>query len=186
MILLQDRVLDLPAPRAPTLPRFETSFLGRDGELAALRAALRGERLVTLVGAAGVGKTRLAAETAAGVPDVRVWWVDLGSVVAGRVTASIARTLAVPEVPGRAPADLVVARLRESRALLVLDNCEHVRPRGRRLCRARAGGRPARADPRHQPRAAAGGGGAGSAVRGVARAGRRAAVRRARSGGGRR
>ena len=35
MILLQDRVLDLPAPRAPTLPRFETSFLGRDGELAA-------------------------------------------------------------------------------------------------------------------------------------------------------
>ena len=57
-----------------------------------------------------------------------MWWVDLGSVVAGRVTASIARTLAVPEVPGRAPADLVVARLRESRALLVLDNCEHVRP----------------------------------------------------------
>jgi len=128
MILLQDRALDLPAPRAPALPRYETSFLGRDGDLAALRAALRGERLVTVVGAAGVGKTRLAAETAAGVGEERVWWVDLGSVVAGRVTASIARTLAVPEVPGRAPADLVVARLRESRSLLVLDNCEHVLP----------------------------------------------------------
>ena len=76
MILLQDRVLDLPAPRAPVLPRYETSFLGRDGDLAALHAALRGERLVTLVGVAGVGKTRLAAETAAGVAEARVWWVD--------------------------------------------------------------------------------------------------------------
>ena len=126
MILLQDQALDLSTSRAPVLPRYETSFLGRDGELAALHAALRGERLVTLVGAAGVGKTRLAAETAAAVAEARVWWVDLGSVVAGRVTASIARTLAVPEVPGRAPADLVVARLGEAPALLVLDNCEHV------------------------------------------------------------
>jgi predicted ATPase/DNA-binding SARP family transcriptional activator len=126
MILLHDPALDLPAPRAPTLPRYDTSFLGRDGDLAALRAALNDARLVTLVGAAGVGKTRLAAETAAGVIDARVWWVDLGSVISGRVTASIARALAVPEVPGRAPADLVVARLREAKALLVLDNCEHV------------------------------------------------------------
>src|SRR5262249_45717391 len=78
MILLQDRALDLPR-RTPALPRYETSFLGRGGDLAALRAALRGERLVSLVGAAGVGKTRLAAETAAGVAEARVWWVDLGS-----------------------------------------------------------------------------------------------------------
>ena len=126
MILLQDRALELPARSAPALPRYPTSFVGRGGELAALHAALRGERLVSLVGAAGVGKTRLAAETAARIADARVWWVDLGSVVPGRVTGSIARTLAVPEVPGRAPVDLVVARLHEAPSLLVLDNCEHV------------------------------------------------------------
>ncbi|WP_053227431.1 ATP-binding protein [Solirubrobacter soli] len=128
MILLQDRALDLPAPRAPALPRYETSFLGRGDELTALRELLRGERLVSLVGAAGVGKTRLAAETAAGIGDARVWWVDLGSIAAGRVVAAVARSLAVPEVPGRAAADLVVARLREARSLLVLDNCEHAVP----------------------------------------------------------
>jgi predicted ATPase len=126
MILLQDHALDLPTRRVPALPHYETSFLGRGEELETLRALLGGERLVSLVGAAGVGKTRLAAETAAGIAEARVWWVDLGSVVPGRVTGSIARTLAVPEVPGRAPVDLVVARLREAPSLLVLDNCEHV------------------------------------------------------------
>ncbi len=128
MILLQDRALELPAPRAPALPRFETSFLGRGGDLAALHALLREERLVTLAGAAGVGKTRLAAETVAGIHDARVWWVDLGSVTAGRIVSAVARALAVPEVPGRAPADLIVARLGESRSLLALDNCEHALP----------------------------------------------------------
>jgi predicted ATPase/DNA-binding SARP family transcriptional activator len=129
MILVQDAELELPSNPARWLPRYETSFVGRDRERAALEAHLRDGRLVTLVGPAGVGKTRLAAEVIAGRDPPRAarrWWVDLGSVPPGRVVAAVARTLNVQEVPGRTRVDLVLASLRESPGLLVLDNCEHV------------------------------------------------------------
>jgi predicted ATPase/DNA-binding SARP family transcriptional activator len=123
MILVGDALLELPSLQG--LPRFATRFIGRETELAALTRGVRDSRLLTIVGPAGAGKTRLAAEFVV-TADRRLWWVDLGSVAPGRVVAWIARTLEVPEVPGRAPVDLVVARLQEAPALLVLDNCEHV------------------------------------------------------------
>ena len=122
MVLVHAPALDLPTPR---LPRTETSFLGREADVATVEAAIATGRLVTLVGPAGVGKTRLAAEVA-GRDSRRVWWVDLVAAGAGRVAPTAARVLEVPHVPGRTPADLVVARLREAPALLVLDNCEHL------------------------------------------------------------
>ena len=129
MILLQDPALELPQVDEPCLPRPRTTFLGRESDVAAVESGIAGHRLVTIVGPAGVGKTRLAAEvlTSAGARlGVRVWWVDLARAGATRVAAATARALAVPQVPGRPAADLIVVRLQETPAVLVLDNCEHV------------------------------------------------------------
>ena len=111
------------------MPRYRTSFIGRDALLAAVMDELRAWRLVTVAGAAGAGKTRLAAELAARAGSMlgrRVWWVDLDATVPGRVAAAVARALDAREVPGRSAPDLTVARLAEAPSLLVLDNCEHV------------------------------------------------------------
>jgi predicted ATPase/DNA-binding SARP family transcriptional activator len=129
MILLQDAALDAPVIRRGRVPRYRTSFVGRAAELDAVEDDLRAARLTSLVGPAGAGKTRLAAEAAdraARWLGARVWWVDLGAVGPGRIAAAAARALAAPQVPGRAPADLIAARLAEAPGLLVLDNCEHV------------------------------------------------------------
>jgi len=130
MVLLQDAALDLP--RIADTPRYGTSFVGREADVDGVRSALAPGRLVTVSGPAGVGKTRLAVEVAAGL-DLRTWWVDLAAVRPGRVEAAVAGALAVPHVPGRAVADLVAARLGETRALLLLDNCEHVAAEAARL-----------------------------------------------------
>jgi predicted ATPase/DNA-binding SARP family transcriptional activator len=123
MILLHDTALEPSG--GERLPRYRTTFVGRGGELAAMAVALRERPLVTVVGPAGVGKTRLAVEVAAQV-HARPWWVDLGAAGAGRAIAAVAAALAVPQVPGRPAADLIAARLGEGPALLLLDNCEHV------------------------------------------------------------
>ncbi|GLZ29559.1 hypothetical protein Lesp02_17490 [Lentzea sp. NBRC 105346] len=93
------------------------SFVGRDGDLAALTRMVREHRLVTLTGPAGCGKTRLATEVAAGFsPEHGTWFVDLAEINDGDlVPAVIARTIGVP---------LVALQSRE--LLLLLDNCEHV------------------------------------------------------------
>jgi predicted ATPase/DNA-binding SARP family transcriptional activator len=125
MVLLQDAALDLPASSEHRLPRYGTSFLGRDADLDAVASEVRDNPLVTLVGPAGVGKTRLAVEVAARI-GLRPWWVDLSATRAGRVGGTLAGALAVHQLPGRAPVDLVAARLAEAPSLLLLDNCEHV------------------------------------------------------------
>jgi predicted ATPase/DNA-binding SARP family transcriptional activator len=130
LVLLQDTTLDVPSRAA--LPRYGTSFLARGADLDAVRSALAPGRLVTVAGPAGVGKTRLAVEAAAGL-DLRAWWVDLGATRAGRVETTLAGALALPQVPGRAVADLVAARLAETPALLLLDNCEHLVDEAARL-----------------------------------------------------
>jgi predicted ATPase/DNA-binding SARP family transcriptional activator len=129
MILLQDAALDLPAGGAGRVPRYRTSLIGRAAALDAVEDDVRAARLTSLVGPAGAGKTRLAAEAAARAArwlGPRVWWVDLGAVGRGRVTAAAARALAAPQGPGRAPPELIAARLAEAPGLLVVDNCEHV------------------------------------------------------------
>ncbi|GAB3826060.1 ATP-binding protein [Kribbella italica] len=107
------------------LPVFPTSFIGRESERAAVVGALDGSRLVNLVGAGGMGKTRLAVEVAAGL-DRDAVFVDLVPVRAGGVGQAVAQALGVVERPPGTPADAVIDQLRTQHSLLVLDNCEQV------------------------------------------------------------
>jgi predicted ATPase/DNA-binding CsgD family transcriptional regulator len=117
-------------PSRGNLPEQATSFVGRDALLVEAADLVRANRLVTLGGAGGVGKTRLALEVGAGLasefPD-GVWVVELASVGdAASVTAAIATAMGV--LP-RGDADLIDAVadvLSNRRALVVIDNCEHV------------------------------------------------------------
>lgn len=112
------------------LPVQLTPFVGRRPELAEAAALLAGSRLVTLTGAGGAGKTRLAAQLAAETADDwpdGVWWVELAAVVdpaevAELVTASIG---VLAEHSGPQVRSLAV-QLRDRKALVCLDNCEHV------------------------------------------------------------
>ena len=112
------------------LPRNLTSFVGRESALAALAGVLEGAPLLTLTGAGGAGKTRLALRVAAGArgryPD-GVWLADLAPLAdPALVPQAIATAVGVQGQPGRPlPATLCDA-LRARRLLLVLDNCEHL------------------------------------------------------------
>ncbi|MEV5879766.1 BTAD domain-containing putative transcriptional regulator [Streptomyces sp. NPDC052101] len=112
-----------PAPE-PTVPRPLTRLIGRARELSALDAALGAARLVTVTGPAGVGKTRLAVEHAAGRADARL--VRLADI---RAAESIAPAIAAAlgGTPPSGDALTAVARvLADRHQLLVLDNCEHL------------------------------------------------------------
>jgi predicted ATPase/DNA-binding CsgD family transcriptional regulator len=120
-----------PGPGTRTnLPAPLTGLVGRGRELAAVAAALAGARLVTLTGAGGCGKTRLALEAAAraraAYPD-GVWLVELAPLAdPAHVPQAVAGALGVQEEPGRPLPATLVATLAPGRALLVLDNCEHL------------------------------------------------------------
>jgi predicted ATPase len=126
---------DFPALRAldaspGNLRPAATSFIGRDAELAEVRAALREHRVVTLTGVGGVGKTRLAQEVAARLvgefPD-GVWFFELAAVAdPGAVPDAVAAVLGITQQPGKSVADSVAAALEGRVRLLVFDNCEHV------------------------------------------------------------
>jgi len=111
------------------LPLQLSSFIGRERELAEVRQLLGTSRLVTLTGAGGSGKTRLALEAATGLLDDfvdGVHFVDLASLTEpGLVTSTVATALDVVEEKGRPPLDTLVNYLC-SRHLLLLDNCEHL------------------------------------------------------------
>ncbi len=121
----------LPGPAAAAqLPRPLTALVGRDEEVAELRACLAGARLVTLTGTGGVGKTRLAIQVAEDVTaefEESAWFADLAPLSdPGLVAATVARALRLPEAPGRPPEAALADSLRERELLLVLDNCEHL------------------------------------------------------------
>jgi predicted ATPase/DNA-binding CsgD family transcriptional regulator len=110
------------------LPAEISTFVGRIDDLARCADLLRQGRLLTLTGAGGAGKTRLAlrlaATLAAGFPG-GLWWIDLAPLTGpGAVTEAVAR--AVPTVPATADFDAMVEVLGEVQTLLVLDNCEHL------------------------------------------------------------
>jgi predicted ATPase/DNA-binding NarL/FixJ family response regulator len=126
---------DFPPPRSldvlpNNLPTQLTSFVGRDDELAAVEGLLREQRLVTLSGAGGCGKTRLAVQAAAGLADRWLdgtWWIDLGSVSDPALLPGLAASaVGVLVEPAHAPLPGLIAQLRGRRLLLCVDTCEHL------------------------------------------------------------
>ena len=112
------------------LPMQLTSFVGRTAQITEIRALLGDNRLVTLTGAGGAGKTRLAIEIAGeltpGYPD-GVWYADLAPITHPAVVpVAVARALGLPDQPGRSTIDTLQHFVRNRRMLLVLDNCEHL------------------------------------------------------------
>ena len=133
---LQQAILrqEVPPPRPPqlrhNLPPSATSFVGRAAELAEVDTLLADGRLVTLTGAGGVGKTRLALETASRLlPDFGdgVFWCDLSALADPALVArAVARLLDVRHQAGTSLLESLGERLRDMEVLLLLDNCEHL------------------------------------------------------------
>jgi predicted ATPase len=118
-----------PGPRT-NLPELVSELIGRDAELATLRELSAVHRLVTLAGAGGIGKTRLAIETGRQlVPSVAdgVWLAELASLSdPGLVPVTVAAALGIEVSGGVASAERVARALAPRQIILVLDNCEHV------------------------------------------------------------
>lgn len=112
------------------LPLQLTHLLGRENDLAEIMQLLEKTRLLTLVGAGGIGKTRLALQAGADALDRYpdgVWVADFGTIADPDVTAEVvAQIFAVTPAPGRSVAEAIAGALRSKTALLILDNCEHV------------------------------------------------------------
>ena len=112
------------------LPVQLTSFVGREAELARLRQLLAENRWVTLTGAGGVGKTRLAVQAAAQLAGEFVdglWYVDLTPITdAEMVPIAVARALGLADHPGRSTMDTLARFVAGRHMLVVLDNCEHL------------------------------------------------------------
>jgi predicted ATPase/DNA-binding SARP family transcriptional activator len=117
-------------PRTNNLPLQLTSFVGRVQEMADVRRLLSQSRLVTVTGAGGVGKTRLAIQIANQLcDDYRdgVWLVELAPVAApGALPQAVMAVLGIREQAGRPLIETLTDYLQEREMLLVLDNCEHV------------------------------------------------------------
>ncbi|MER5766531.1 NB-ARC domain-containing protein [Streptomyces sp. NPDC001985] len=112
------------------LPEESTSFVGRSRELSRLDRALGHDRLITLVGSGGVGKSRLAlraARRAAGAFSDGVAWADLAPLHGHRLlTATVSDACALNDHTPRMPVDALCEWLMDKRLLLVLDSCEHL------------------------------------------------------------
>jgi len=131
--------VDLPNdfPRLRSLDTFKhnlplqlTSFVGRETEIEEVKQELHSHHLVTVTGAGGSGKTRLALQAAADLIDVfenGVWLVDLSPVAdQAQIERAVALPLDIKEEPGRLLLETLVDRLADRHLLLLLDNCEHV------------------------------------------------------------
>ncbi len=123
----------LRVPKSPDnqrLPAQLTSFVGRVSQMAEVRALLADNRIVTLTGAGGAGKTRLAiriaADIAAGYRD-GIYYVDLAPVTHEAVVpVAVARALGLPDQPGRSTMETLAKFVGDRQMLVVLDNCEHL------------------------------------------------------------
>lgn len=112
------------------LPSSLTLFVGRNSERTDLRPLLSSSRLVTLTGSGGVGKTRLALESAHDVIDAYpdgIWFVDLTLISDGDLIPDVAaEALGLKELPFQERQDQLLNALMGSSCLILLDNCEHV------------------------------------------------------------
>jgi non-specific serine/threonine protein kinase len=116
------------APAASSFPTQLTSFIGRQKDIAALKAMLRDHRIVTLIGPGGSGKTRLALELASGVAGregMKIWLVDMSSTSDPALVSQVIAGALEASGPG-SPTDAVIERLRQAKGLLIIDNCEQV------------------------------------------------------------
>ena len=124
-----------PAPRGPerlrhNLPLEISSFVGREKELAEVKQLLENNRLLTLTGSGGCGKTRLALAVARQLVERfedGVWLVELAPLAdPSLVPQVVASTLGVREQPGRSLTEALSDYLGTKTVLMVLDNCEHL------------------------------------------------------------
>ena len=140
-----ERVLQLCHPELPNtfpplrttntaavlnLPVQLTSFVGRRTEIADVARLVADGRLITLTGAGGVGKTRLAiqvAEQVAGTFPDGVWFVDLAPITDPDIVPTVtARALGLPDQPGNSTLEALTRFVGARRTLMVVDNCEHL------------------------------------------------------------
>jgi predicted ATPase len=116
-------VIAIRSPRTSNLPSLLSSFVGRDTEIAAVTHLLwrANARLVTLTGAGGVGKTRLALQVATALLEdypAGVWFVELASLTdPALVPQAVATVLGVPEEPGHPPLTTLLHTLQSRRLL---------------------------------------------------------------------
>jgi predicted ATPase len=117
-------------PKLTNLPIPVSSFIGRKGETAEIKQVLASHRLVTLTGAGGSGKTRLAIQVATDLVDKYrdgVWWVELAPLMdESSVPHVVARTLGVREAATQPLDDTIAEYISARQMLLILDNCEHL------------------------------------------------------------
>lgn len=128
-----------PNPRLPVaaevvapgnLPHIPTSFVGREQESAEIQRIITKQRLLTLTGMGGCGKTRLAVHVGRQMEDQfphGVWMAALASLAdPTRLASTLAQVLGIEEVAGQPVAQTLVAALKGQTLLLILDNCEHL------------------------------------------------------------
>ncbi|HLV78990.1 MAG TPA: BTAD domain-containing putative transcriptional regulator, partial [Chthonomonadaceae bacterium] len=119
-----------PAQAEARLPAAWTGLVGREQELMEIEACLQSARLVTLTGAGGVGKTRLAIEAARHAQEEfaqGAWFIDLAALTDEALVAqAVAAVLGIREEEGRSLRETLCAGLAAQQILLVLDNCEHL------------------------------------------------------------
>lgn len=112
------------------LPQQMTSFIGRERELGEVRKLLAETRLLTLLGAGGLGKSRLSLQLAADAMDSfpdGVWFVELAPLDDARlVPQAVASVLGVKEETGQSMLDALAKQVSDRTLLLILDNCEHL------------------------------------------------------------
>jgi len=112
------------------LPKHLSSFIGREKEVEAIKQLLSEHRLVTLTGAGGCGKTRLAIQAAAeALPDYSdgVWMVELAPVnVPDHIVQAIAEIFKIKEQPGSDLIQIITHFFKKKNLLIILDNCEHL------------------------------------------------------------
>jgi predicted ATPase/class 3 adenylate cyclase len=129
----------LDNPELPNnLPALLSAFIGREKELDDLRELIRASRLVTLTGAGGSGKTRLALQASAeliGRTADGVWLAELAPLTdGGQIADVVAAVLGIQDLGGPAVADTVIEALADQDSLILLDNCEHLIDAAAKFC----------------------------------------------------